>query len=52
MVKPKRIDHAKLLQLGKTLLLLSQRQEITLNFASLTELDRRVIEVEKLSRAS
>jgi hypothetical protein len=52
MVKPKHIDHAELLQLGKTLLLLIQRQEITLNFASLTELDRRVIEVEKLSRAS
>jgi hypothetical protein len=52
MLKPKHIGHAELLQLGKTLLLLIQRQEITLDFASLTELDRPVTEVEKLSRAS
>jgi hypothetical protein len=52
MIKSRHIDHAELLQLGKTLLLLIKRQEIKLTFSSLAELNRRGAEVEKLVRAS
>jgi hypothetical protein len=40
------------LELGKMLLLLIKRQQIKSNFSSLTELDKRVTEVEELARAS
>jgi hypothetical protein len=52
MIKRKHIDHAKLLELGKMLLLLIKRQQITVDFSSLTEPDERVTEVEELARAS
>jgi hypothetical protein len=52
IIKRKHIDHAELLELGKMLLLLIKRQQITLVFSSLTEPDRRVTEVEELARVS
>ena len=52
MIERKHIDHAELLELGKMLLLLIKRQQIKSNFSSLTDLDKRVTEVEELARAS
>jgi hypothetical protein len=51
MIKRKHIDHGELLELGKMLLLLIKRQQITVGFSSLTEPDKRVTEV-GLARAS
>jgi hypothetical protein len=51
MIKQTHIDHAELLELGKVLLLLIKRQQITMDYSSLTELDKRVTEV-GLARAS
>jgi hypothetical protein len=51
MIKRKHIDHGELLELGKMLLLLIKRQQITVDFSSLTEPDKRVTEV-GLARAS
>jgi hypothetical protein len=52
MIKRKHIDHAELLELGKMVLLLIKRQQITVDFSSLTVPDKRVTEVEELARAS
>jgi hypothetical protein len=52
MIRRKHIDHAELLELGKIVLLLIKRQQITVDFSSLTEPDKRVTEVEELARAS
>jgi hypothetical protein len=52
MVKRTHIDHAELLELGKMLLLLIRRQQTTMDSSFLTELDKRVTEVEELARAS
>ena len=50
MISRKHIDHAELLQFGKLLLLLMQRQQIKLKVSS--ERNERVTEVEKLATAS
>jgi hypothetical protein len=52
MIERKHIDHSELLELGKMLLLLIKRQQIKSNFSSLTDLDKRVTEIEELARAS
>jgi hypothetical protein len=52
MIKRKRIAYAELLELGKMVLLLINRQQIAVDFSSLSEPDRRVKEVEELARAS
>jgi hypothetical protein len=52
MIKRKHIDHAELFELGKMLLLLIKREQITVDSSSLAELDKRVTEVEELARAS
>jgi hypothetical protein len=51
MIERKHIDHADLLELGKMLLLLIKRQQTTMDYSSLTELDKRVTG-ENLARAS
>ena len=50
MISRKHIDHAELLEFGKLLLLLMQRQQIKLKVSS--ERNERVTKVEKLVRAS
>jgi hypothetical protein len=50
MISRKHMDHAELLQFGKLLLLLMQRQQIKLKVSG--ERSERVNEVGKLARAS
>jgi hypothetical protein len=52
MTKTKHIDHAELVQLGKMLLLLTERQQNTMDFSSLSEVIKSVPVVKGLPRAS
>jgi hypothetical protein len=52
MVKQTHIDHAELMQLGEMLLLLTERQQKTVDFSSLTEVSEKVFVVKSLPRAS
>jgi hypothetical protein len=45
MITRKQIDHAELLQLGKMLLLVTERQQAWADFASLIEPNKRVSEI-------
>jgi hypothetical protein len=45
MITRKQIDHAELLQLGKMLLLVTERQQTWADFASLIEPNKRVSEI-------
>ena len=53
MIKRTHIDHAELLQLGKMLLLIAERQQATSDFACLTKEPRKPLaEVHELATAS
>ncbi len=52
MIERRQIDHAQLLQLGKMLLLLVKRQEPPLNFPVVAHINKEILPVEKLFKAS
>ena len=52
MIKTKQISHAELMQLGKMLLLLSDRQQNTMDLSSLTEMNNKVSVAKDIPRAS
>jgi hypothetical protein len=52
MIKRTHIDHAELLELGKMMLLLTERQQNTMDFSALTEGNKKVSAVKDLPRAS
>ena len=52
MIKGNHIDHADLMQLGRMLLLLSERQHHTMDVSSLTEVNKKVCLVKDLPKAS
>ena len=51
MIAGRRIDHAQLLQLGKVLLLVVEREELLVNPPAV-QLTKEVVPIEELSRAS
>jgi hypothetical protein len=52
MIEGRHIDHAQLLQLGKVLLLLVEREELLVNLPVVDQLSKKVVPIEELSRAS
>jgi hypothetical protein len=52
MIKEKHIDHAELMQLGKMLLLLTERQRDTMDSSLVTEVSKNLAVVKGLPRAS
>jgi hypothetical protein len=52
MIEGRHIDHAQLLQLGKVLLLLVEREELLVNIPVVDQLTKKVVPIEELSRAS
>jgi hypothetical protein len=52
VIERRNIDHAQLLQLGKMLLLLVERQESTLELPAMTRLKKEVMLVKGLFKAS
>jgi hypothetical protein len=51
MIEDRHIDHAQLLQLGKVLLLLAEREELLAKLP-VVELTKKILPIEELSRAS
>lgn len=52
MIKRNYIDHADLMQLGRMLLLLAERQHNTMDVSSLNEVNKKVCSVKELPKAS
>ena len=50
MIERRQIDHIELVQLGKMLLLLSKRQELLLNFPSITQSTEEIVPTDELSK--
>jgi hypothetical protein len=52
VIECRHIEHVQLLQLGKVILLLVEREELLLNLPAMTNLTKEIVPIEKLSRAS
>ena len=52
MIERSHIDHAQLLQLGKVLLLLVEREELLVKLPVVYQLTKKNLPIEELSRAS
>jgi hypothetical protein len=52
MIEGRHIDHAQLLQLGKVLLLLVEREELLVKLTLVDQLTKEIMPIEELSRAS
>jgi hypothetical protein len=52
MIERRHIEHVQLLQLGKVLLLLVEREELLVELPVTTQLTKEVVPIEELSRAS
>ncbi len=52
MVKGRHIEHAELLQFGKVLLLLVEREELLVTLPVVDGLAKKIVAIEGLSRAS
>jgi hypothetical protein len=52
MVKGRHIEHAELLEFGKLLLLLVEREELLLTLPVVDELTKKIVLIEELGRAS
>ena len=52
VIERRQIEHAQLLQLGRMLLLLVERQDPPLEFPSATNLNEKIITMEDLVKAS
>jgi len=50
MIERRQIDHIELVQLGKMLLLLSKRQELLLDFPSITQSAEEIVPTDELSK--
>ena len=52
MIEHRRIDHERLLQVGKTLLLLIARQELLLDLSTVKQSSQTMTPIQEFSRAS
>jgi hypothetical protein len=52
MIDGRHIDHAQLLQLGKVLLLLVEREELLAKLPLVDQPTKKILPIEELSRAS
>ena len=52
MIEGKHIEHAQLLQLGKVLLLLVEREELLVELPAMTQPTKEIVPIEGLGRAS
>ena len=52
VIECRHIEHVQLLQLGKVILLLVEREELLLNLPAITNLTKEIVPLEELSRAS
>jgi hypothetical protein len=52
MIEGRPIEHAQLLQLGKVLLLLVEREELLAKLPRVDQLTKKILPIEELSRAS
>jgi hypothetical protein len=52
VIECRHIEDIQLLQLGKVILLLAEREELLLNLPAMTNLTKEIVPIEELSRAS
>jgi hypothetical protein len=52
MIEGRHIEHGQLLQLGKVLLLLVEREELLVKLPAITQPSKEVIPTQELNRAS
>ncbi len=52
MIDRRHIDHAQLLKLGKTLLLLVKREELLVKLPAMAQPTKEIMPIEELRRAS
>jgi len=52
LIERRHIEHAQLLQLGKVILLLVEREELLVNFPAMISLTEKIEPLEEYSRAS
>lgn len=52
MIERRRIEHVQLLQLGKVLLLLVEREELLVGLSATNQPTKEIIPIEELDRAS
>jgi hypothetical protein len=52
LIERRHIQHAQLLQLGKVLLLLVEREELLIKLPDMNQLNKEIMPLEELSRAS
>jgi hypothetical protein len=52
MIEGRHIEHAQLLQLGKVLLLLVEREELLVKLPAMTQPTKEIVPIQELNRAS
>jgi hypothetical protein len=52
MIEGRHIEHAQLLQLGKVILLLVEREELLVKLPAMTQQTKEIVPIQELNRAS